>query len=532
MKKLLPIIVTTLFFISCGNNYCHTKLANIDSLIAKDMYDSAYKAVESFDTSLIKNENNRAYYNLMYTQLCFWKYEEWTDSQKIAQCINHYLDTEEKDKLARAFYFKGQILNRYGNIKDAILMMKHAEYYSENIDDYLIKSRIQMMISSLNAKGGETKDALAHSRQAVEYAEKSGNKIQMVFAYSNLAFIFNREEQMDSSIYYKKKYIPLLKYVPRNERGGLLANLGTGYDAWGTEKAKEYVMQSLEIKPFAGTYRILADIYLNEKDFDNAVKAWKQGLEICGNDMHMEINILNDMREYKLSIGENEEAANLSDRILKLDNILQRKWDADSVKEVQAKFKNGIETKKAENGKARIMIVASIIIIAISTAITVYYRIGRKRMTETINRQNDRIEENSIRAEQDARKIEKLEKKEREMKRIKENQDRKIRMLETENKENIIRTQTAMADRFAEGHRMYVQIKEGGNMLVWTKAEKEAFIEYYTTTEKKFKLPERTTINWSIYNILTDMRMEDSDIAEVMVTSPGALRAMKSRMRK
>ena len=77
--------------------------------------------------------------------------------------------------------------------------------------------------------------------------------------------------------------------------------------------------------------------------------------------MHMEINILNDMREYKLSIGENEEAANLSDRILKLDNILQRKWDTDSVKEVQAKFKNGIKTKKAENEKARIMIVASMI---------------------------------------------------------------------------------------------------------------------------------------------------------------------------
>ncbi|NPD91624.1 hypothetical protein [Xylanibacter muris] len=109
MKKLLTFLVSTLFIIGCGNNDCTTKLSAIDSLITKNMYDSAYMAISDFDTTKIKDKNNKAYYNLLYTQLHFWKDDSWTDSAQIAENLTHYMETDDKEKLARPYYFKGRV---------------------------------------------------------------------------------------------------------------------------------------------------------------------------------------------------------------------------------------------------------------------------------------------------------------------------------------------------------------------------------------------------------------------------------------
>ncbi|WP_289300015.1 tetratricopeptide repeat protein, partial [Xylanibacter muris] len=503
----------------------------------KNMYDSAYMAISDFDTTKIKDKNNKAYYNLLYTQLRFWKDADWTDSTGISKSIKHYSDTDDKEKLARAYYFYGRISGRCGNLKEAILMLKHAEHHSEETSDYLLKSRIQMTISCLNSDGGEIKSAFPYSRRAVEYAKISGDKEQLISTYNNLAFLFGRDGHTDSSLYYKKKYIPLLKYIPEEEQAIFLANLGTEYELWGTDKAMRYVLRSLKIKPLATTYRVLAAIYLEERDFTNAVKAWRQGLEICGDDMHTRINIMNDMREYKLGIGAAEEAAELADSILVLDNMLQRKWEADSVKEVQARFEADRNVEKAENGKTTAVITAVIMLMVTITIVSLYrYRKGKMKKTiykqkELIEEQQEQLGENRKEAEAVAKKIKKLEKKETDMKTISENQKKRIKQLENENNRNIIKAEQNMADRISLGYRLYNKIKEdNGRTKEWRKTEKEAFIEYYTTINKDFTLPENYTANQSIYRILADMKFEEKEIVEKMALSSGALRTMKSRM--
>ncbi|NPD91623.1 hypothetical protein [Xylanibacter muris] len=153
------------------------------------------------------------------------------------------------------------------------------------------------------------------------------------------------------------------------------------------------------------------------------------------------------------------------------------------------------------------------------------------KQREQIDRQRELIGENKRDVDTSARKIERLEKKETDIKIISENRKKRIRQLEEENRRNIIRAERNTTDIFVEGHRLYLYINGKREHADMEKDREGGLIKYYIMTNNGFELPENTTTNWSIYSILTDMSMNEKDIAAKMSTSPGAVRAMKSRMR-
>lgn len=564
MKKLLTLLISFFIIWGCDSNSAYKELDYVDSLMDSDDLDSISVAFNSVVVTDV-NANDKdfmAYYNMLRYQLAFRKKILPPDDSLIDACIAYYKEKDDKEKLARSYYYKGRILSRRGKIKDATYCLKEAEEYSKKIDNFLLISRIKNSLANLNIDGGETKNAEVYCKQAIKYAELSGDKEQLLYSLNGLSCVYNRLGIEDSSKKYGNKCIPLIKYISQKNQAVFLANIASDYKSIDIEKAKEYVSKSLRIEELASTYRVLANIYLAEKNYVEAEKSWKRGLELCGNDLHLEINLLNDIRKYKHSIGESAEAALLSDKVIVLSDSLQRKWTNDSIKAVQDWFA-AQQAQKASKEKAdriRLVSVAIILLLAVVLFCATYYNVRKRRKAKRIIAEQEEhmaeqeehitIQQNQIIGQQEqlaeqqeqlsdyektvaasTRKIEKLSAKEQERKRIADNLRRNMKYMEERHRHDIDAVQHQMSERVAAGHRLWQSVNAGGKIVAWTKSEREMFVEYYKTVKPEIAGQPGLTPSMVIYLILIDMGKSEDEVMAIMGMTLNSIRTMKSRMK-
>lgn len=564
MKTLIILLFSLAAILGCSGTSTYRELESVDSLMDSDDLDSiseAFKSVVITDVNAV-DKDFMAYYNMLRYQLVFRFGKIPANDSLIDNSIDYYTQMKDNEKLARSYYYKGRILYKRGKVKDATYCLKKAEEYAKRIDNYLLISRIKYNLADFNIDGGETKKAIDYSMQAIKYAELSGDMEQLLNSLNALSCTYGRLEIDDSAKFYKNKYIPLIKYIPEKSRATFLANMACDYNDIGIDKAKQYVFQSLRIKEKASTYRVLADIYLAEKNYVEAEKSWKRGLEICGNDLHLEINLLNDMREYKHSIGESAEAALLSDKVIMLSDSLQRKWENDSIKAIQDWFASQ-QAQKASEEKAdniRFMSVVVVLLLAVVLFCVICYNVRKRRkarqiiaeqqermaeqeehitiqQTQLSEKQEQIIEQQTQLSDYEktvaatARKIEKLSAKEQERKRIADNLRRNMKYMEERHTHELDAVREQVSERLSAGHNLWQSVNDGGKILTWTKDDRDLFIEYYKTIKPGFDYHPGLSSTMIIYLILIDMGKSEDEVMTIMGLTVNSLRTMKSRIK-
>lgn len=532
MRRLTILLFSTVLLLGCGTGVYHKQLVAVDSLIAADLDDSACHMMEDIDITDIKAESDIAYYNMLAYELVFRSGKIPENDSMIDHSISHYKETDNKRMLARSYYYKGRILAKRDSLKAAVEYLKDAEEMASDTDDNLLMCKILGSLASMSISGGESEYAIGTALRAVEFAERAGDKEHLLYFLNTLSVAYGRIGKDDSSVYYMEKYIPLIKYAPKKDQAVFWANLSGDYERIGTEKAKEYIFRSLDILPLSSTYRALALIYLAEGNGAAAEESWRKGLKICDN-LHTRLNMLNDMREYKQSIGRTEEATELADSVFILQTQLRKKWNEAKVKDVQvqkdadAKREKANKDKQITIGAGCLIIVGLVIIIAI---IIIAYRGYRKRTRRKIEEQQDKIKDKEKAVEGYAKKIVKLETKAEERKRTAESLRKSMKTLEERQRKEQEKLQQTIAGNMAKGHLLYEGIAAGGVLSQWDKEQRDLFIEYYKTIRPDLYIPQELTRNQTIYILLADMGKSEEETMRIMGMSEGALRTMKSRM--
>ena len=110
-----------IFILLCNNNKSYEKLREIDHLLSIDKSESAYKEMNKIKTTDLNNERDSSYYFLLKTQTLYRLYKPVTSDSMINYSIKYYEKTNDKAKLAQAYYYKGVIINELGRVKDAIV---------------------------------------------------------------------------------------------------------------------------------------------------------------------------------------------------------------------------------------------------------------------------------------------------------------------------------------------------------------------------------------------------------------------------
>ena len=217
MKNILYILIATIVAAACGGNGRKAQLELADSLIAKDMDDSAQAIINGIDANDIRSRETKAYYNLLKAELVFRSGVVTPNDSIINLCIAYYENSDDKHKLAQAYYFKGRMLHKRNKQSDAIMALKKAEQAAKHTDDNWLKARIYNNLASFNTLLSESRYALEYGKEAVRYANAYGNAQTLSDAYRQMSAIYTNLDMEDSSIVYAKKCEPLIKQI-KNEK--------------------------------------------------------------------------------------------------------------------------------------------------------------------------------------------------------------------------------------------------------------------------------------------------------------------------
>ena len=172
---LLALIVTVAAWLltGCtGGTHYDPRLVAIDSLLVTAP-DSALSCLEAIEESTLKNEGDRAYHALLLTQAKYRCYITATSDSTINRALSYYQrHSSEREKLTRAYIYKGAVTEELGNPEAAMRHFKAAAATVPAGDEFLqgyIKLRMGNIYRDHQVADSSDvmmfKQALAHFKQ-------------------------------------------------------------------------------------------------------------------------------------------------------------------------------------------------------------------------------------------------------------------------------------------------------------------------------------------------------------------------------
>ena len=527
MNRILVFLILAATLVACSGDSYQKKLEDIDSLVSKDMEDSAFNEIKRINISNVNDEESKAYYNLLKTEILFRKEILVKSDSMINSSIAYYTKENNRKMLARSCYIKGKTIYKSGRKKEAIICLKQAESLATTMNDHNIISKIYTSLAYYNMEANEYNLALINAKKAVKYSKRTKDKELQLNSLCNLAVTYGYLDQRDSALFYMKEYIPLLDYVGKEEKAKSLANLGAAYETVDTEKAKQYLNQSIDIEPQSVAYHIFASIYMNENKQEKAYSCLQEALKLC-TEQDRRISILEEMFQYKHDTGQYKEASEISEQIIKLKEDLDKQQQKDSIKDAQIAYEmQHVEDTAEQNHRTYIFVITMLIILGIvGTAYYIYRRHKSKTLLQT---QQEQIDNYAKEIEEQGKELEKVGSKTKEVAKLKKDIDQLL----VKQEKAMEAFQTEKTRIMKEGSKLYKMIISNQNISQWKKAEHSTLHEYYRlTNEQNMNKIEKEysslTDNQMLFIIMTNLKKTDQEIMEMTQWQAGNLRKIRS----
>ena len=265
----------------CGcQDRVQSKLEKIDSLLTQDNVDAAYMYLHTLPPILPENKRDIAYYTLLKTEILYRKQLPITNDS-IDYPMFYYEQKGPKDKLARAYYYKGVIQFFYrNNTLNAITLLKKAENAARGQHDLVLLHKIYSTICYVNLISKNYATALVYAKQARNLGYKARNKMWIAYSLTYTANAYSGLEEPDSNLKYLLKSLEYYQYLSRENQSVLLANIGDAYNQKkDSVKATAYILKALKERPDNYTYAILTDLYIQRGENDKAYELLLKALD-------------------------------------------------------------------------------------------------------------------------------------------------------------------------------------------------------------------------------------------------------------
>ena len=242
MMALLMAVTT-----SCGGAYRYdARLAAADSLM-HDLPDSALVLVQAVDPASLTREGDRAYRDLLLTQARYRCYITATSDSDINRALEYYRHHDsEREKLTRAYIYKGAVMEELGHADSAMLYYKHAEATAAPTDYFNLgysKMRIAQLYQSYY-----TNDSVAFSKmkQATHHFSMIPDTFYLITTIGTQG-LYLYESNKDSARIYLEKAIALADAIKSPKRFKYQSKLSGLYFYQGDYmKAKDLAMDIIK----------------------------------------------------------------------------------------------------------------------------------------------------------------------------------------------------------------------------------------------------------------------------------------------
>ena len=199
MVALLVAMVT-----GCGAHRYDGRLVAADSLMRNDP-DSALALLEALPTASLTTEGDRAYHGLLISQARYKAYVVATSDSDINRALSYYrAHSREREKLTRAYIYKGAVMEELGHPDSAMYYYKSAEATAAP-DDYFnlgySKMRIGYLYGSVFAMDGKD---IEKYEEAVEYFSHTNDTSYQIISLNNLGCVYRSTRPEDAMMAFDR----------------------------------------------------------------------------------------------------------------------------------------------------------------------------------------------------------------------------------------------------------------------------------------------------------------------------------------
>ena len=157
----------------------------------------------------LTSDYDRAYRALLLTQARYKAYITATSDSDITRALAYFsAHPADREKLTRAYIYKGAVMDELGHPDSAMLYYKHAEATAAP-DDYFNLGYVKMRISNLyQDQKSQDSTAIIYLKQAIYYFENTRDTNYLISCYGDLGKLCGIR-YLDSTEYYLKHAINL-----------------------------------------------------------------------------------------------------------------------------------------------------------------------------------------------------------------------------------------------------------------------------------------------------------------------------------
>lgn len=474
MKYNQFLLLLLLVICSCSQNKTMDKLTQTDSLLDRLETDSVKKMLCDIDT-LNTSQESKVYYKLLYSQYQYIVDDNFRDTTLLNDCIRFYEKKNDKEKLARSYYYKGECCFRNKDIQKALFYEKYAEYILKKGDltnkrNLILYQKICEGLAFINIQFGEYRLALHYAKLALHSLKKLDDKRYQAYELGMMSACYNQLKQLDSTAICLSECVSLLPHTDVNCRGYIFSILTDYYLDKDKRIAKQYLDSSFCYTKDALTYLGSGNYYYAINNKKKAETEWKSGLVYADQhfitaqiyrklaEMHKENG---DMAGYSYNI---EKEVKEKSKIYEINNGVK-------VGEIQLGANNSFFIKRLLNNVECIIytIIAAFLCIAIIAYIK--FRLYKKGIKRKHNKSmSEKTEE--LQTTTTELKLAKAQ-----IKSLKKESAKKSDRIERLNNDIMVASQSSAANAQC-GKELYHHIKNGGTTVTWTKQDYELCMAY------------------------------------------------------
>ncbi|MCB7022909.1 tetratricopeptide repeat protein [Parabacteroides distasonis] len=275
------LYVFFLFFItglmSCSH---HSGLYEQAEKIMSQHPDSVLTLLSTIQDVNDLSEKDRAMYYLLLTEAENKTYVKPTSDSLITIAVEYFDKTEDWERKAKAWYYRGRINQDLGDALHAQDYYLKALREEDKIDDYALLGRLCNSISMLYTDQQVYEKSLVFQKKALKYFETLRDTVGQSFVLRGLGRVFSVIHKKDSAVFYYEKALSFGNEVTKrsiyNELGGVYLDLGLYSKAFDNiQMALSYPASQEQLYPI---YLTLGELYLKTSHLDSADCYLKKGL--------------------------------------------------------------------------------------------------------------------------------------------------------------------------------------------------------------------------------------------------------------
>lgn len=538
-----------LLLISCDRHSMAERLSSIDSLIAIQRYDSAFKLTNGIDRHKLANEDDLAHYWLLDYQTRYLTNKILPSDSILDKAIRHYTKACNSGKLSDCYFYKASRLYWDGAYKPSVVLLKKAEKLAAEAGDASRRFKVAELLSSINSVTGNYTTSLEYGRQALRFARAVGRKDWVAYSYHRIGHAYNNLGKADSAMCCFTLLEPYIKYVRQEDRPYFLSNLSLVYIDENPQKSKELLLEALSQEELVGALEQLAEIYYEEGNHNEAYKLWTKALAV--NSRTPKDNILHNLLEYDVEHGHTDKVCERVNSIIAIKDSIIGHLRNDTIKDLQLRFDHEAAMNVASRRLLRLQqaLAAGVITFLIIGIIWIW---KRNKDEDTVRQHESQVHNLILRLEGQQSLMRDLERRIEALKKAHQGESLKMEELSREldrlraERDNAQRQANELNQKIEEwagteswkvrqGVLLMEELQENKSIRHWPGDKLEALVAYYCALHpnvgKKIRLRKRPlSAKESLYLILSDMGKTKEEMSTILGVEKDTLRSYKLRI--